>query len=172
MYAANRFQQVCAVDGATGRELWRRSTQAPAWRETPVTALSPSGRTVLTGDAVQLTAFAARDGRRLWKFQEAGADDAPEQAAPRYAAFPAGARTVVRRGRTFYSSPWTDRPPPRPRSHRAAKPADPGPRTRRGAGPPDARSKKPGATEHRATGPRRHGVVQARGRTAGTCRRG
>ncbi|MFE7381226.1 PQQ-binding-like beta-propeller repeat protein [Streptomyces zhihengii] len=105
LYAANRFQQVCAVDSATGRELWRRSTQAPAWRETPVTALSPSGRTVLTGDAVQLTAFAARDGRRLWKFQEAGADDAPEQAAPRYAAFPAGARTVVRRGRTFYSLP-------------------------------------------------------------------
>lgn len=105
LYAANRFQQVCAVDSATGRELWRRSTQAPAWREIPVTALSPSGRTVLTGDAVQLTAFAARDGRRLWKFQEAGPDDAPEQAAPRYAAFPAGARTVVRRGRVFYSLP-------------------------------------------------------------------
>ncbi|TXS43087.1 hypothetical protein EAO77_35295 [Streptomyces sp. t39] len=105
LYVANRFQQVCAVDTATGRELWRRSTQAPAWRETPVTALSPSGRTVLTGDAVQLTAFAARDGRRLWKFQEAGAEDAPEQATPRYAAFPAGTRTVVRRGRTFYALP-------------------------------------------------------------------
>ncbi|QNP65280.1 PQQ-binding-like beta-propeller repeat protein [Streptomyces genisteinicus] len=105
LYAANRFQQVCAVDTATGRELWRRSTQAPAWRENPVTALSPSGRTVLTGDAVQLTAFAARDGRRLWKFQEAGADDAPDQAAPRYAAFPAGSHTVVRRGRTFYALP-------------------------------------------------------------------
>ncbi|MGW0703425.1 outer membrane protein assembly factor BamB family protein [Streptomyces sp. NPDC002867] len=106
LYVANRYQQVCAVDTATGRPLWRRSTEAPVWRETPSTALSTSGRTVLAGDAAQLTAFSARDGRRLWKFQEAGATDAEEQAAPRYTAMPAGDRGVlVRRGPVFYALP-------------------------------------------------------------------
>ncbi|MEV4332449.1 PQQ-binding-like beta-propeller repeat protein [Streptomyces sp. NPDC049597] len=106
LYVANRYQQVCAVDTATGRPLWRRSTEAPVWRETPSTALSTSGRTVFAGDAAQLTAFSARDGRRLWKFQEAGATDAEEQAAPRYTAMPAGNRGVlVRRGTVFYALP-------------------------------------------------------------------
>ncbi|NWF24992.1 PQQ-binding-like beta-propeller repeat protein [Streptomyces sp. PKU-EA00015] len=106
LYVANRYQQVCAVDTATGRPVWRRSTEAPVWRETPSTALSTSGRTVLAGDAAQLTAFSARDGRRLWKFQEAGVTDAEEQAAPRYTAMPAGDRGVlVRRGPVFYALP-------------------------------------------------------------------
>ncbi|MBT2365349.1 PQQ-binding-like beta-propeller repeat protein [Streptomyces sp. ISL-10] len=106
LYAANRYQQVCAVDTATGRQLWRRSTEAPVWRETPSTVLSTSGRTVLAGDAAQLTAFSARDGRRLWKFQEAGAAEAEEQAAPRYTAIPAGGRRVLaRRGSVFYALP-------------------------------------------------------------------
>ncbi|MFI2369056.1 PQQ-binding-like beta-propeller repeat protein [Streptomyces sp. NPDC018833] len=106
LYVANRYQQVCAVDTATGRQLWRRSTEAPVWRETPSTALSTSGRTVLAGDAAQLTAFSARDGRRLWKFQEAGAAEAEEQAAPRYAAMAAGDRRVLaRRGSVFYALP-------------------------------------------------------------------
>ncbi|MFF3320700.1 PQQ-binding-like beta-propeller repeat protein [Streptomyces sp. NPDC002889] len=107
LYAANRYQEVCAVDTATGRPLWRRSTETPAWRQTPRTALSAGGRTVLAGDAVALTAFAARDGRRLWKFQEAGARDAGNpQDAPRYEPLPGGdGRLVVRRGRTFYALP-------------------------------------------------------------------
>ncbi|MFJ8073082.1 PQQ-binding-like beta-propeller repeat protein [Streptomyces sp. NPDC096176] len=106
LYITNRYQQVSAVDMATGRQLWRRWTEAPAWRQTPRTVLSGSGRTVLAGDAAQLTAFAARDGRRLWKFQEAGSTDAKEQAAPRYTVLPGGGgRAVVQRGRTFYALP-------------------------------------------------------------------
>ncbi|MFF8844609.1 PQQ-binding-like beta-propeller repeat protein [Streptomyces sp. NPDC015127] len=104
LYAANRYQQVCAVDTATGRQLWRRSTQAPVWRDIPSTAVTTSGRTVLAGDAAQVTAFSARDGRRLWKFQEAGAVDAEDQAPPRYTAMPAGpGRVLVRRGSVFYA---------------------------------------------------------------------
>ncbi|WP_328396510.1 PQQ-binding-like beta-propeller repeat protein [Streptomyces sp. NBC_00390] len=107
LYAANRYQEVRAVDVATGRALWSRSTETPAWREIPQTTLSLSGRTVFAGDAVALTAFAARDGRRLWKFQEAGTRDAENpQAAPRYVPLAGGEdRIVVRRGRTFYSLP-------------------------------------------------------------------
>ncbi|MEU0371058.1 PQQ-binding-like beta-propeller repeat protein [Streptomyces sp. NPDC006283] len=106
LYIANRYQQVSAVDTATGRQLWRRWTEAPTWRQTPRTVLSGSGRTVLAGDAAQLTAFAARDGRRLWKFQEAGSVDAKEQAAPRYTVLAGGdGLAVVQRGRTFYALP-------------------------------------------------------------------
>ncbi|MFK4223490.1 PQQ-binding-like beta-propeller repeat protein [Streptomyces sp. NPDC019890] len=104
LYVANRHQQVSAVDTATGRPLWRRSTEAPVWNGVPATALSAGGRTVLVGDGAQLTAFAARDGRRLWKFQEAGAQDAP--GGPRYVPLPGGGRTVVvQRDRAFYALP-------------------------------------------------------------------
>lgn len=95
---------MCAVDTATGRALWRRSTEAPVWGSVPATALSASGGTVLAGDGVQLTAFAGRDGRRLWKFQEAGASDVP--GGPRYVPLQGGGRMlVVQRERTFYALP-------------------------------------------------------------------
>ncbi|MET7620050.1 PQQ-binding-like beta-propeller repeat protein [Streptomyces sp. NPDC005408] len=104
LYTANRHQEVCAVDTATGRALWRRSTEAPVWSSVPATAVSASGGTVLAGDGAQLTAFAARDGRRLWKFQEAGVDDAP--GGSRYVPLQGGGRTlVVQRERTFYALP-------------------------------------------------------------------
>ncbi|WP_405806124.1 PQQ-binding-like beta-propeller repeat protein [Streptomyces sp. NBC_00210] len=104
LYVANRHQQVSAVDTATGRPLWRRSTEAPVWNGVPATALSAGGRTVLAGDGAQLTAFAARDGRRLWKFQEAGVQDAP--GGLRYVPLPGGGRTVVvQRDRAFYALP-------------------------------------------------------------------
>ncbi|NUK23823.1 outer membrane protein assembly factor BamB family protein, partial [Streptomyces lunaelactis] len=106
LYAANRHQEVAAVDTANGRQLWRRSTEAPATSEIPGTAFSGSGRTVLAYDSVQLTAFAARDGKRLWKFQEAGAEDSGTD-APRYRPLTGGSgrNLVVRRGRTFYALP-------------------------------------------------------------------
>ncbi|MFF3398957.1 PQQ-binding-like beta-propeller repeat protein [Streptomyces sp. NPDC002659] len=104
LYVANRHQEVCAVDTATGRALWRRSTEAPVWSSVPATALSASGGTVLAGDGVQLTAFAGRDGRRLWKFQEAGVNDVP--GGPRYVPLQGGGRMlVVQRERTFYALP-------------------------------------------------------------------
>ncbi|MGI5402870.1 PQQ-binding-like beta-propeller repeat protein [Streptomyces sp. CA-135486] len=104
LYVANRHQQVSAVDTATGRPLWRRSTEAPVWNGVPATALSAGGRTVLAGDGAQLTAFAARDGRRLWKFQEAGVQDTP--GGPRYVPLPGGGRNVVvQRDRAFYALP-------------------------------------------------------------------
>ncbi|WP_406273403.1 PQQ-binding-like beta-propeller repeat protein [Streptomyces sp. NBC_00191] len=104
LYVANRHQEVCAVDTATGRALWRRSTEAPVWGSVPATALSASGGTVLAGDGVQLTAFAGRDGKRLWKFQEAGASDVP--GGPRYVPLQGGGRMlVVQRERTFYALP-------------------------------------------------------------------
>ncbi|MFI1395011.1 PQQ-binding-like beta-propeller repeat protein [Streptomyces sp. NPDC020681] len=103
LYVANRHQEVCAVDTATGRSLWRRSTEAPVWNAVPGTALSASGQTVLAGDGAQLTAFAARDGKRLWKFQEAGAKDVPGGA--RYVPLPGGSgkSLVVQREGTFYA---------------------------------------------------------------------
>jgi outer membrane protein assembly factor BamB len=105
LYVANRYQQMCAIDTAPGRQLWRRSTEGPVSSETPGTALSTSGATVLAYDSVQLTAFAARDGKRLWKFQEAGAEDSGT-AAPRYQPLAGGGRNVVvRRDRTFYALP-------------------------------------------------------------------
>ncbi|MFF3242809.1 PQQ-binding-like beta-propeller repeat protein [Streptomyces sp. NPDC002870] len=105
LYVANRYQQVCAIDTATGRQQWRRSTEAPVWNGVPGTALSASGGTVLAGDGAQLTAFAARDGRRLWKFQEAGVKDVP--GGPRYVPLPGGGgrNLVVQRERTFYALP-------------------------------------------------------------------
>jgi outer membrane protein assembly factor BamB len=107
LYVANRYQQVYAIDTATGRPLWQRSTEAPAWGNIPGTTLSTSGRTVFAADGAQLTAFSARDGKRLWKFQEAGTADAPEgEDVPRYEALQGGGRKlVVRRGRTFYAIP-------------------------------------------------------------------
>jgi hypothetical protein len=54
----------------------------------------------------QVTAFAAADGRRLWKFQDIGAQD-PEGAkvsAP-YRVLAAGSTVVVQRERAFYAFP-------------------------------------------------------------------
>ncbi|WP_327326054.1 PQQ-binding-like beta-propeller repeat protein [Streptomyces sp. NBC_01210] len=105
LYVANHHQQVSAVDTANGRRLWQRSTDAPVSNETPGTGVSTSGRTVLAYDSGQLTAFAARDGKRLWKFQETGAQDSGTD-TPRYEPLAGGGRNlVVRRDRTFYALP-------------------------------------------------------------------
>ncbi|MFF3453626.1 PQQ-binding-like beta-propeller repeat protein [Streptomyces sp. NPDC002730] len=105
LYVANRHQQVSAVDTANGRRLWQRSTDAPVSNEIPGSGFSTSGRTVLAYDSGQLTAFAARDGKRLWKFQETGAQDGGTD-TPRYEPLAGGGRNlVVRRDRTFYALP-------------------------------------------------------------------
>ncbi|WP_330177660.1 PQQ-binding-like beta-propeller repeat protein [Streptomyces sp. NBC_01498] len=111
LYVANRYQEVYAVDPATGAERWKGTTEAPAWNGVPRITVSGSGRTVLSADGLQVTAFAERDGARLWKFQNAGgpapspaADGAPV-ATPAYQPLMAGRTAVIRRGGTFYALP-------------------------------------------------------------------
>ncbi|GGT33141.1 outer membrane protein assembly factor BamB family protein [Streptomyces purpureus] len=110
LYVAQRSQSVFALDAAGGAVRWQRATEAPAG---PATAASPeivvgaSGRTVLAADATQVTAFGAEDGRRLWKFQDAGAQapGQPEPPAEPYRVLAAGGSVVVGRGRAYYSLP-------------------------------------------------------------------
>ncbi|WP_235023908.1 outer membrane protein assembly factor BamB family protein [Streptomyces sp. WAC05374] len=107
LYAADRSQTVYAVDPATGRARWRRGTEAAAGGDVPGVTVSTSGRTLLAADGSQVTAFGAGDGRRLWKFQDAGvrAPGGADISAP-YIALAAGTGTVVvRRDRTFYALP-------------------------------------------------------------------
>ncbi|MEV3989139.1 PQQ-binding-like beta-propeller repeat protein [Streptomyces sp. NPDC049837] len=107
LYVADRSQAVYAVDPATGRARWRRGTEAAAGGDVPGVTVSASGRTLLAADGSQVTAFGAGDGRRLWKFQDAGVQDpgGKETSAP-YTALAAGAAgVVVRRDRTFYALP-------------------------------------------------------------------
>ncbi|MET4924278.1 PQQ-binding-like beta-propeller repeat protein, partial [Streptomyces sp. PSRA5] len=111
LYVANRFQEVYAVDPDSGMERWKGTTEGPAWNGVPRISLSESGRTVLSADGLQVTAFGAADGKRLWKFQNAG-EPAPSPAAdgvavatPAYQPLMAGKTAVIRRGGTFYALP-------------------------------------------------------------------
>lgn len=111
LYVANRFQEVYAVDPESGDERWKGTTEGPAWNGVPRITLSESGRTVLSADGLQVTAFAAEDGTRLWKFQNAGgpapspAADGAAVAPPAYQPLIAGKSVVIRRGGTFYALP-------------------------------------------------------------------
>ncbi|MFD4698079.1 outer membrane protein assembly factor BamB family protein [Streptomyces niveus] len=111
LYVANRFQEVYAVDPESGDERWKGTTEGPAWNGVPRISLSESGRTVLSADGLQVTAFAARDGERLWKFQNAGGPapspdaDGAAVAPPAYQPLMAGKSAVIRRGGTFYALP-------------------------------------------------------------------
>ncbi|MET9553041.1 PQQ-binding-like beta-propeller repeat protein [Streptomyces sp. NPDC006645] len=111
LYVANRAQEVYAVDPESGDERWKGTTEGPAWNGVPRISLSASGRTVLAADGLQVTAFAATDGRRLWKFQNAGgpapspAADGAAVAPPVYQPLMAGKSAVIRRGGTFYALP-------------------------------------------------------------------
>ncbi|MER7108556.1 outer membrane protein assembly factor BamB family protein [Streptomyces sp. NPDC000229] len=107
LYVADRSQTVYALDPATGRARWRRGTEAEAGGDVPGVTVSTSGRTLLVADGSQVTAFAAGDGRRLWKFQNAGVQ-APggEDTSAAYGVLAAGAAgAVVRRDRMFYGLP-------------------------------------------------------------------
>ncbi|GAA4900734.1 PQQ-binding-like beta-propeller repeat protein [Streptomyces coeruleoprunus] len=104
LFVANRAQTVYAVDPATGRPRWQRPTEAAPGRGVP--RVTVSAGTVLVADGSQVTAFAAADGRRLWKFQDAGAQDPrARETTAGYAASAAGRTAVVQRGRTFYGLP-------------------------------------------------------------------
>ncbi|GGY78537.1 serine/threonine protein kinase [Streptomyces nitrosporeus] len=106
LHTTNRNQEVGAVDAATGRQAWRRSTEVPLGGNAPALTLSGGGGTLLASDPTQVTAFAAADGRRLWKFQDIGAAD-PKGAtvsAP-YRVLAAGKNAVVQRERAFYAFP-------------------------------------------------------------------
>ncbi|WP_203182443.1 PQQ-binding-like beta-propeller repeat protein [Streptomyces pratensis] len=108
LHTTNRNQEVGAVERATGKLLWRRSTEVPLGGDAPELTLSGGGKTLLAADASQVTAFAAADGRRLWKFQDIGAQD-PKGAtvsAP-YRVLSAGKTAVVQRERAFYAFPVT-----------------------------------------------------------------
>ncbi|MFF2139688.1 PQQ-binding-like beta-propeller repeat protein [Streptomyces sp. NPDC058193] len=106
LHTTNRNQEVAAVESATGRLLWRRSTEGPLGTYAPAIALSGGGKTLLAADTTQVTAFDAADGRRLWKFQDIGVQD-PKGATVTgwYRVLPAGRTTVVRRERAFYAFP-------------------------------------------------------------------
>uniref|UniRef100_UPI0004C6DC9A outer membrane protein assembly factor BamB family protein n=1 Tax=Streptomyces sp. NRRL WC-3549 TaxID=1463925 RepID=UPI0004C6DC9A len=106
LHTTDRAQQVGAVDAATGRVVWRRSTEVPLGGDAPVLTLGGAGRTLLAADATQVTAFDAADGRRLWKFQDIGVQD-PKGAtvsAP-YRVLAAKKSAVVQRERAFYAFP-------------------------------------------------------------------
>lgn len=106
LHTTNRNQEVGAVERATGKLLWRRSTEVPPGGDAPALTLCGGGRTLLAADASQVTAFAAADGRRLWKFQDIGVQD-PKGAtvsAP-YRVLAAGKTAVVQRERAFYAFP-------------------------------------------------------------------
>ncbi|MFJ8748169.1 PQQ-binding-like beta-propeller repeat protein [Streptomyces sp. NPDC102441] len=106
LHTTNRNQEVGAVERKTGKLLWRRSTEVPPGGGAPALTLSGGGKTLLAADASQVTAFAAADGRRLWKFQDIGAQD-PKGAtvsAP-YKVLAAGKTAVVQRERAFYAFP-------------------------------------------------------------------
>ncbi|MET8745428.1 PQQ-binding-like beta-propeller repeat protein [Streptomyces sp. NPDC004728] len=106
LHTTNRDQEVGAVERETGRLRWRRSTEAAIGTAAPAVTLSTTGRTLLASDGSQVTAFAAEDGRRLWKFQDIGTQDpkGPTVTAP-YRVLTSGRTAVVRRDRIFYAFP-------------------------------------------------------------------
>lgn len=106
LHTTNRNQEVGAVDRETGRLRWRRSTEGTHTGWAPTITVSSTRRTLFAASTGQVTAFVAADGRRLWKFQDIGAQD-PKGAtvtAP-YQVLPFGKSAVVRRDRVFYAFP-------------------------------------------------------------------
>ncbi|MGW2179933.1 outer membrane protein assembly factor BamB family protein [Streptomyces sp. NPDC001732] len=106
LHTANRAQEVGTVERETGRLRWRRSTEVLPGAAAPAVTLSTTGGTLLASDRSQVTAFAAQDGRRLWKFQDIGVQD-PKGAAVTapYRVLPTGRLVVVQRDRMFYALP-------------------------------------------------------------------
>ncbi|MGN5632954.1 outer membrane protein assembly factor BamB family protein, partial [Streptomyces sp. AC154] len=106
LHTTNSNQEVGAVDRSTGRPRWQRSTEGPRTDVTPVISVSGTGGTLLAASSGQVTAFAAADGRRLWKFQDIGEQD-PKGATvtSTYQVLPFGKSALVRRGRMVYAFP-------------------------------------------------------------------
>ncbi|MYU33528.1 PQQ-binding-like beta-propeller repeat protein [Streptomyces sp. SID8358] len=106
LHTTSRDQEVGAVDAATGRTAWRRSTEVPLGGDAPALTLSGGGKTLLAADATQVTAFAVADGRRLWKFQDIGVQDPRgDTVSAAYRVLAAGKNAVVQRERAFYAFP-------------------------------------------------------------------
>ncbi|WP_392672549.1 PQQ-binding-like beta-propeller repeat protein [Streptomyces sp. LN785] len=106
LHTSNRNQEVGAVERASGKLRWRRSTEAVPGGSAPAVTVSATGSTLLAAGAAQVTAFAAADGRRLWKFVDIGVQD-PKGAtvtAP-YRVLASGRSAVVQRDRIFYAFP-------------------------------------------------------------------
>ncbi|MET9512181.1 PQQ-binding-like beta-propeller repeat protein [Streptomyces flavidovirens] len=109
LYVPSGHNEVYALDTASGAQQWKRATEYPGG-STPRVSLSGSGRTVFALDATQATAIGARDGQRLWKFQDSGvtapgAEDEDEAVGASYRALTSGSRAVLWRGRNFYALP-------------------------------------------------------------------
>lgn len=106
IHTTERSRLVGAVERESGRLVWRRSTEVPGIGNAPSLTLSGSEKTLIAADAVQVTAFSAADGERLWKFQDIGSAD-PKGATVRasYRALAAGETVVVQRDRAFYAFP-------------------------------------------------------------------
>ncbi|MGW7094358.1 outer membrane protein assembly factor BamB family protein [Streptomyces sp. NPDC054874] len=106
IHTTERSRLVGAVERESGRLVWRRSTEVPGVGNAPSLTLSSSEKTLIAADAVQVTAFSAADGERLWKFQDIGSAD-PKGATVRasYQALAAGETVVVQRDRAFYAFP-------------------------------------------------------------------
>lgn len=75
-------------------------------RPRPSLTLSGSGKTLIAADAIQVTAFSAADGERLWKFQDIGsAAPKGETVSASYRTLAFGETVVVQRDRSFYAFP-------------------------------------------------------------------
>ncbi|MEV7659238.1 PQQ-binding-like beta-propeller repeat protein [Streptomyces anulatus] len=106
IHTTERSQLVGAVERESGRLVWRRSTEVPGTGNAPSLTLSGSEKTLIAADAVQVTAFSAADGERLWKFQDIGsADPKGATVSASYRALAAGKTVVVQRDRAFYAFP-------------------------------------------------------------------
>ncbi|MFH9372639.1 PQQ-binding-like beta-propeller repeat protein [Streptomyces anulatus] len=106
IHTTERSQLVGAVERESGRLVWRRSTEVPGTGNAPSLTLSGSEKTLIAADAVQVTAFSAADGERLWKFQDIGsADPKGATVSASYRALAAGETVVVQRDRAFYAFP-------------------------------------------------------------------
>ncbi|MFD7381096.1 outer membrane protein assembly factor BamB family protein [Streptomyces anulatus] len=106
IHTTERSQLVGAVERESGRLVWRRSTEVPGTGNAPSLTLSGSEKTLIAADAVQVTAFSAADGERLWKFQDIGsADPKGATVSASYRALAAGETVLVQRDRAFYAFP-------------------------------------------------------------------
>ena len=106
LLTTNVNQEVGVVDRASGKPRWQRSTEATPDSAAPQIAVSGSGDTLLAAGTGQVTAFAAADGKRLWKFQDIG-NQSPEgeTVTAGYQVLAHDRTAVVRRGRTVYAFP-------------------------------------------------------------------
>ncbi|MFF3530126.1 PQQ-binding-like beta-propeller repeat protein [Streptomyces rubiginosohelvolus] len=106
IHTTERSRLVGAVERESGRLVWRRSTEVPGTGPAPSLTLSGSEKTLIAADAIQVTAFSAADGERLWKFQDIGsADPKGETVSASYRTLAFGETVVVQRDRSFYAFP-------------------------------------------------------------------